>query len=355
MRVLHVDTAAGWRGGQNQVLLAAGGMRALGHEVRVACRAGGALEGRARAAGLAVEPLPFAGDLGPFGLLGLWRLVRRFRPEALQLHDPHAVSAGLLAAGRRAPLVATRRVDFPLRGALSRRKYAACRRVIAVSSAIRQVLLRDGLDAGRLRLVYEGVPDRPPQPGGRQALRELGVPEGARVVGNVAALTDHKDQRTLLRAAAEVLRARPEACFVIVGEGELRAELERLAGELGLGPRCRFAGFRGDLDRLMPAFDVFCLSSHMEGLGTSLLDAMCFARPVVATAAGGIPEAVEDGVTGRLAPPRDPAALARALLEALESDERRRAWGAAGRARFLRLFTAERMVAQSLAVYAEAA
>ena len=66
-----------------------------------------------------------------------------------------------------------------------------------------------------------------------------------------------------------------------------------------------FAGFRDDLDRLIPAFDVFCLSSQMEGLGTSLLDAMCFARPVVATAAGGIPEAVEDGVTGRVVPVQD--------------------------------------------------
>ncbi len=119
--------------------------------------------------------------------------------------------------------MATRRVDFPLRGGLSRRKYAACRRVVAVSSAIREVLLKGGLAPGRLRLVYEGVPDRPPQPGGREALRELGVPEGALVVGNVAALTDHKDQRTLLRAAAEVLRAGAQACFVVVGEGELRA------------------------------------------------------------------------------------------------------------------------------------
>lgn len=354
MRVLHVDTARGWRGGQNQVLLAARGMRALGHEARLACRAGSELERRARAAGVPVTGLRFAGDLGPLGLLGLWRLVRRFRPEVLQLHDPHAVSAGWLAAAG-VPRVATRRVDFPLQGPLSRRKYAGCRRVVAVSAAIREVLLRDGLAAERLRLVYEGVPDRPPQPGGREALRELGVPDGALVVGNVAALTDHKDQRTLLRAAAEVLRAGAPACFVVVGEGELRAPLEQLARELELGPRCLFAGFRADLDRLLPALDVFCLSSHMEGLGTSLLDAMCFERPIVATAAGGIPEAVEDGVTGRLAPPRDPSALAAALLEALGSAERRRAWGAAGRARFERLFTAERMVAQSLAVYAEAA
>jgi glycosyltransferase involved in cell wall biosynthesis len=98
---------------------------------------------------------------------------------------------------------------------------------------------------------------------------------------------------------------------------------------------------------------VFCLSSHLEGLGTSLLDAMVFARPVVATAAGGIPDAVEDGVTGRLVPVRDAAALAQALLALLADPTRRTEMGAAGRRRFLARFTAEQMVEDTLAVYAE--
>src|SRR6185436_7492315 len=106
----------------------------------------------------------------------------------------------------------------------------------------------------------------------------------------------------------------------------------------------RFLGFRDDLDRLIPAFDVFCLSSHLEGLGTSLLDAMCFARPIVATAAGGIPEAVADGVSGCIVPVRAPAALAAALAGLLADGARRQVLGAAGRERFLRIFTAERMV-----------
>jgi glycosyltransferase involved in cell wall biosynthesis len=91
----------------------------------------------------------------------------------------------------------------------------------------------------------------------------------------------------------------------------------------------------------------------MEGLGTSLLDAMAFGVPVVATAAGGIPEAVADGITGRLAPPRDPDALAAALLQALEDPARRAAWGRAGRQRFEERFTADRMVDSTLGVYAE--
>jgi glycosyltransferase involved in cell wall biosynthesis len=357
VRVLHVDSARGWRGGQNQVWLSARGMAARGHDVVVACRTGGVLAERARAAGLAVREMRFRGDLWPAAALALASVLREMRPDVVHLHDPHAVSAGMLArrlAGPR-PLVGTRRVDFALRGLLSRRKYGACDRVIAVSEAIAAVLRRGGIASERVRVVYEGVPDRPAQAGGQEALRELGIPADVPVVGNVAALTGHKDQATLLAAAARVVARLPEVRFLIVGEGELRGRLEALSRELGLERRCVFAGFRADLDRLIPAFTVFCLSSHMEGLGTSLLDAMAFGVPVVATAAGGIPEAVTDGLTGRLVPPRDPDALAAALVEVLADPARRAAWGRAGRQRFEERFTADRMVEATLATYTELA
>jgi glycosyltransferase involved in cell wall biosynthesis len=353
VNVLHVDSAAGWRGGQNQVLLTAKGMAARGHRVTVACRSGGALEARARDQGLDVHALPLRGDLSLRASAGLARLLRRTRPDVLQLHDPHALAVGLLAARAAPPVrvVATRRVDFALRGPLSRWKYRSCHGVIAVSRKIADVMAADGVPAVRIRVVYEGVPDRPALSGGRAALLELGVPEGCPVVGNVAALTDHKDHATLIEAAALLRRRVPEARFVCVGEGELRPRLETLARERGLLDRWIFAGFRHDLDRLIPAFTVFCLSSHMEGLGTSLLDAMAFGRPVVATAAGGIPEAVEDGVTGRVVPVRDPAALADALAEALADPARARAMGGAGRRRFEERFTADLMVDETLSAY----
>ena len=355
--VLHVDTAATWRGGQNQVLLSAGGFAALGQATAVACRRGGALEARARAAGLAVHPLPFRGDLWPPAILGLARLLRRAAPAVLLLHDPHAVSAALVAArlaGRR-PLVAVRRVDFRLRSFLSRRKYAACDRVIVVSRAIGAIVAEGGILAERQRLVYEGVSDRAPAPGGREALAALGVPADAPVIGNVAALTGHKDHATLVEAMARLRPRAPEARLLIAGEGELRPALEAQVRERGLGDRVVFAGFRGDLDRLLPACAVFCLSSRLEGLGTSLLDAMAFGLPIVATAAGGIPEAVEDGVSGRIVPPGDPAALAEALAGVLGDEVGRRALGAAGRRRFEERFTAQRMVEGTLRVLEELA
>jgi glycosyltransferase involved in cell wall biosynthesis len=355
MRVLHVDTASSWRGGQNQVLLTAQGMAARGHSVAVACRSGGALEERLPRTGVDVHPVAFRGDLSPLAALSLARVMRAFRPDVAHLHDPHAISAGLMAARlqRGAWLVATRRVDFALRSAMSRRKYVNCDRVIAVSRAIAAVLERDGVPSDHLRVVYEGVPSRPARRGGREALQALGVPDGAPVVGNVAALTDHKDHATLLEAAPRILARVPDVRFVIVGEGELRPVLEARAAALGLGDRWILAGFRDDVDALLPAFTVFCLSSHSEGLGTSLLDAMNFGRPIVATSAGGIPEAVEDGRTGRVVPARDPEALADALVELLCEESLRESMGRAGRSRFEEHFTADRMVDATLHLYEE--
>jgi glycosyltransferase involved in cell wall biosynthesis len=352
-----VDTATTWRGGQSQVLLTAGGCTERGHAVAVACRAGGALEARLREAGLETHPIAFRGDLSPLAALALARSMRAFRPDVVHLHDPHAISAGLMASrlqggGR---LVATRRVDFPLRGSLSRRKYRSCARVIAVSRAIATILADSGVPASALRLVYEGVPSRIPRAGGPDAIRALGVPPGSLVVGNVAALTDHKDHATLLEAAPLVLARVPNARFVVIGEGDLRPALEARAAALGLGDRWIWTGFRSDVDALLPCFAVFCLSSRSEGLGTSVLDAMNFGLAVVATAAGGIPEAVEEGVTGRVVPIQDPRALADALVDLLADPARRDAMGRAGRRRFEERFTVERMVEETLRVYEETA
>ena len=353
MRVLHVDSAREWRGSQSQVLLAAQGMAARGHSVTVACRTGGGLEARARAVGLAVHPLAFGGDLAPGAILGLARVLRSDAPQIVHAHDPHATSAALLATRlvRGPAVVASRRVSLHLRGMASLRKYAACDKVIAVSHAVARVLLEDGLPPNRLLIIYDGVPDRRPPRDALDALGELGISARSPVIGNVAALTEHKDHATLLAAMPRVLEAVPAARLVIVGAGKLRAQLEAEARRQGLGERCLFTGFRADIDRLIPAFSLLCLTSSTEGLGTSLLDAMCFGRPVVATATGGIPEAVEHGKTGLLVPVGNPATLAAALVDLLLGADRRERLGRAGRRRFEREFTSERMIDETLHLY----
>lgn len=355
MQILHVDSARTWRGGQNQVLLTAQGMKLRGHDVAIAAFRGGALETRARAAGIDTCSISFHGDISPAAVYGLVRELRARRPEIVHAHDAHALSTALIAIriAHTGSLVAARRVDFSLRGAFSRFKYRQARRIIAASRAIASVLEKDGIARDCIRVVYEGVRDRAPKTGGRELLHSLGVPENSPVVGNIAALTDHKDHLTLIEAAGIVLKRRDDVRFVIAGEGECRSVLERRLLETGLKDKVFLLGFRSDIDALLPAFTLFCLSSHMEGLGTSLLDAMAFGLPIVATNAGGIPEAVEDGVTGRVVPARDPSRLAEALIELLEDTKLRAAMGKAGRASFEQRFIVDRMVENTLQVYGE--
>jgi glycosyltransferase involved in cell wall biosynthesis len=134
------------------------------------------------------------------------------------------------------------------------------------------------------------------------------------VIGNVAALAPHKSQVDFLQAAARVASRMDDARFFIVGEGELRSSLERRAKDLGLADRLTFTGFRSDVLEFIALFDCFVLSSYLEGLCTSIMDTQFSGTPVVATRTGGIPDLVEDGVTGLLVPPRNPDALADAIV-----------------------------------------
>ena len=177
------------------------------------------------------------------------------------------------------------------------------------------------------------------------------LPHGAPVVLNVAALVPHKGQRHLIDAFAGVVRAVPDARLVILGQGELLESLEKQVHQLGLEKHVLLPGFRTDVLSLMKTADIFVMSSVMEGLGTSLLDAMACARPIVATDTGGIPEVVVHEETGLLVPPKDPDALSDALVALLEDEERARRYGAAGYERVHHRFSVEHMVADTVAVY----
>jgi glycosyltransferase involved in cell wall biosynthesis len=177
------------------------------------------------------------------------------------------------------------------------------------------------------------------------------LPHHAPVVGNIAALVPHKGQRHLIEAAHLVVRDVPDARFIILGEGELREHLEKHVREYHLEKHVLLPGFRTDVLGCLKGFDIFAMSSVTEGLGTSLLDAMACSKAIVATTAGGIPEAVDDGVTGLLTPPRDHHAMAASIVRLLKNDEERQRMGEAGFARFNERFTLERMVAGTSAVY----
>ena len=364
---LHIDTARTWRGGQNQVLLTVNGLRAIGHRAALVAHPGGELRRRA-AEGLELIPIAPRTEMDLSAAWKLSRLIKRLAPDIIHAHDPHGIAmaslalslgAGAAAAGGATTpvLVASRRVDFHLKGnSFSRWKYRQVDCFIAASEAIRRMLVADGIAEDRTVTVHEGIDVEHVLAAPAVNVHEaFFLPHGAPVVGNVAALVPHKGQRYLIEAAHRVVQQVPDARFVILGEGDLREPLEKLVHEHLLQKHVLLPGFRTDVLGCIKGFDLFAMSSVTEGLGTSLLDAMACARPIVATTAGGIPEIVEDEVNGLLVPPRDQTALANAIVRALNDAELRRRMGAAGLARVNERFTVEQMVAETASVYASVA
>jgi L-malate glycosyltransferase len=354
---LHIDTARTWRGGQNQVLLTVLGMRALGHRAMLVAHPAGELRQRARE-GLELVPLTPRTEMDLSAAWRLARVIARERPDVVHAHDPHGVAMAALALSMstqpaKPPLVAARRVDFHLKGnALSRWKYRQVDCFICASEFIRRMLIGDGVEQARAVTVHEGIDLGRVEAAPRADLHaEFWLPRDAPIVGNVAALVPHKGHRHLLDAALLVVQKLPDVRFVIAGEGELRASLERQIKDLALEKHVVLAGFRPDVLSVHKGFDLFFMSSSTEGLGTSLLDAMACGKPVVATSAGGIPEVVSDGQTGILVPPRDHEAMARALIALLHDEHAQQVMGAEGLLRVREKFTAERMVQETLAAY----
>jgi glycosyltransferase involved in cell wall biosynthesis len=355
--IVHVSTETGWRGGEQQVRYLTDGLAARGHRCIVVCPRRSALYADRERAGMA-RPLEHFGEFDIFAASRLAHLAESEGAHLIHAHTSHAHTLAWLAARKTpVPAVISRRVDFPVGGNwLSRRKYdAPSVHYIAISDAVRGVLLQAGIASSRIAIVHSGVdPSRYAFRGGPRdeaAAAGYGTLPGVPLVVNVAALVDHKDQTTLLRAAAALARDGAAFRLVIAGDGELAAHLKSLAAELGIADRVLFAGYVRDVPALLRAADLFVMSSHLEGLCTSILDAMLAGVPVVATRTGGIPEIVEHGRNGLLAPPRDPGALAAQIRALLGDPDLAAALATEGRATVMRRFTNDSMVDGTLAAY----
>jgi len=341
--VLHVDTAREWRGGQTQLLLL---LRANpDHEVALPPDA--RLRPAVEALGIRVHPIAFRGPWR--GTRTLARLVRARAPDLVAAHTSHAHGHALLAGG--APLVVHRRLDFRP-STLSRLKYRGPRGYVAVSEAVKRALSASGVPAERVEVVYDGVDAEPFLDARPVPLRDtLGCEPDTILVGAVGALVPHKGHAVLIDAMA-LLRARGVAArAAIAGEGSLRRRLLRRIHRRGLEGAVYLLGQCGDVPGLLRAVDLLCHPSLEEGMGQAVVEAMLAGTPVVASAAGGIPELVEHGRTGRLVPPGTPSALADALAEAITDAPGTRRYAAEARAVARARFGPDRMVRGTLSAY----
>lgn len=358
LRTLHIDTEQGWRGGEQQALYLMRGLLARGHWAACACRPGSAMEQACDREGIQAFAVEMRSELAVRAALRLRKVAAAEAYQVLHAHTAHAHTIAALAAwGLDGPrCVVSRRVDFAVgRSLFSRLKYRhGVDRYIAISHAVRQVLLDGGVPPEKVRIAHSGIDvtrfDVPVNTGLRA---ELGLPPDGVVVGNIAALVDHKGQKYLVDAVPEVLRRCPHAWFVIAGDGELAGALKQQAIDRGVAGRVLFLGYRKDVPDLLNLFDVFVMSSHMEGLCTSLLDAMAMRVPIVATKAGGIPEIVRDGVNGLLVESKNPPALAEGIVRLLDDRALAARLAEGGRRVVVEEFSADAMVEKTLSVYRE--
>ena len=293
-------------------------------------------------------------------LAQLITLIRKFRPDIVHTHTAKAGTLGRLAARLcRVPAVVHTYHGHVFQGYFSPAKtrlFVAIERwlgrhtdrLLAVSESVRHDLLDRGIgrpdrfDVVPLGLDLDAFLQAEVHRG--QFRRELGFTEGETLIGIVARLVPIKAHEVFLRAAAELARRGTERRFIIVGDGERRAELEAMTDRLGIAGRVRFVGWRRDLDRVYADLDVVVLTSRNEGLPVSLIEAMAAARPVVATRVGGVTDLVEHGQHGLLAPVDEAQAVAQAIEEILTSPDRGRVMGEAGRKRVYPAFSAQRLI-----------
>ena len=359
IRVLHVDSERPWRGGQNQILLLMRRQRARGHDPHLAVPHDAALHERAAREGFPVHAVPMRGAWDVPSALRIAGLLRSIRPAVVHWHAARAHALGALASLLMPgpARVLSRRVQFPVRRSLgSKLLYALpIDRVAAISGAVRDALVRSGVDAAKIEIVPSGIDlTAPADSPDRTVLRRgLGSEDGHVVALTVSALAPGKGHHDLLRAAALAVETAPRLRLWIAGEGPLRSDLEAESRALGLAGRVQFLGFRTDIHPLLGAADFFCLATESEGLGSSILEAMAAGLPVVATRVGGVPEVVEDGRTGVLVPASDPAALARAMARMVGDGGLRREMGEKARQRAA-LFSADRTAEGTDRVYREA-
>lgn len=356
MKILHIETGRHLYGGALQVHYLIKGLRSFDCRNVLVCPLHSQIAESSRPYAKSYA-VPIAGDLDVRFIIHLVQVIRKEKPDIVHVHSRRGADiwGGLAAKWTRLPAIVTRRVDNPEPALVARFKYRLYQRVIAISRGIRDVLLQLGVPPEKLVCVHSAVDadlfskdcDR------KWYLQEFGLSSKSRSVGMVAQLIERKGHRYLFEAVPKVIARFPETVFLIFGKGPLDSQLRKHTVERGLTHNIRFAGFRDDLDRIMPCLDLLVHPALMEGLGVSLLQAAACGVPIVASKVGGIPEIVHDGLNGYLVEPAAPEALADKIIILLQNHTIVKKFAAQGPELIERYFSINSMVNGNLEIYEE--
>jgi glycosyltransferase involved in cell wall biosynthesis len=343
-RILHVDSGRSWRGGQRQVFLLSTGLHDMGYRTLVVAPAGSPLIRRAERAGLPTYRLTLRGEWDLRSARELRAVAAEWKADVVHAHDArsHSIARIALIGKRKTRLVVTRRVAYPPKQVRLKYRYGIDA-FIAISHAVRQVMVKAGVPANKIEVVYSGLP-APQVKRARNWRRERGWQLGTVVCGIVGAMTQEKG----LDLVGGIARRLPGEIFrrtrlvLLGGKGKAGSTISGIEGF--------DAGFVDEIHDAIAGLDVLWHPARSEGLGTSVIDAMALGVPPIAFAVGGLPEVIENGKSGVLVPPGDVAAFARAAADLITNEplRARLAEGAKVRARE---FDAKRMIERTAEVY----
>jgi len=308
LRILHVSLQKDWRGGEQQAIyLFEEGIK-MQYLQWVLCSEGNAMEEFCVLNGYPYYSIKSSFIKNFSNQKQLQDICEKHKIDIIHVHDSKAHTLAFLSCrfGNITPVVVSRRVDFPVRKSIfSKQKYncVCIKKFICISHKIKEILEPDIEDTSKLTVIHSGI-DISKFNGcfNKGILRkEFNIPDDEIIIGNVAAIADHKDYFTFVDTAGILLSKTDfKAKFLIIGDGPLRFEIEKYINSKNLSKHIIFTGFRNDIPDILPELDIFLFTSKTEGLGTSILDAMACGVAVVSTNAGGIPEIIKHEFNGMM-------------------------------------------------------
>ncbi|NIO11360.1 MAG: glycosyltransferase, partial [Deltaproteobacteria bacterium] len=298
LKILHVDHEKGWAGGQTQVVGLLSYLASQKHENHLLCHPDGALQKKVKNLGFRTFPLKVKNDLDLLPVFRLKKLIREKQYDIVHFHTKraHALAFWLGQIHPGLNYVVTRRMDYRMKkNWYNDRLYnKQVDGVIAISEKIASLLVEGGVNRDKIRVIHSGIDPTP-----FEGSLENESNSTRLVVGTVAVLEQRKGHRYLLEAAKILKDQGIRLRYLFAGEGPERNYLEQLVLKWGLQDEVAFMGFVTDIPAFLAGIDIFVLPSLFEGLGVSVIEAMAAGKPVVASQVGGIPELVEEHVTGQ--------------------------------------------------------
>jgi L-malate glycosyltransferase len=367
----HLDDGKELRGGQRQTLHLAQELNILGHKNIIVCRKNSPIGKAALKKNLEVVTLPYIFEWDILSALILKKkiinILSKNKAESVILHSHTSHTAALsylISLFLKVIRIVHRRVDFKVNNGLSARlKYAKANKIIALSKAIKKILIKANINENKISIIASAsnIHDTPwnennfneyKKKSKKEISKNFNIPKESFLIGSLIALVPHKDPENFLKSAKIVLEKFPETHFILAGKGELLDKINTLARKLNIQKNFHIIGYQSNSHQILAALDLFVLSSREEGLGSVLLEAMNAKLPIVATNAGGITDIIENNKNGLIAEKENAQELAKYQIKLIENDKLRKELAEEAYKRRIN-FSTEKMAEATLKVYEE--